>query len=409
MNTQLGAVLACRHREEEEGWGDNTDSGEMEAFVTYQRRRRRTDCTDAERPDEPETRPLNLKHQEEHCPVPSSIRHENHTGRHKQFFLDLGQADFSYSTCKICGLFYARGHGEDEKLHAMFHKGYLRGIQFKGWQKERLVVKHETNKERVILVLHSDPPQHQLKVKEVARIMEKELELDPGWLLHEQCKVYFYISLKKVVGCVVAESIKQAYPVLPEKVQVLESAKTEVPPKLIFLQMDKTETNLGPCQVKDDQSCMVEGCRMPSGDDDGSSIVEGCYLQGEEASPPLKPCNGFARASTCGARTLIFGDVKFQREIVHKRCKTRKDSAISGRPIVCSNLPVPAVCGVRGLWVSQTERRRGIATKLLDAVRTSFVYGGVVDSSQCAFSQPTLDGEAFAANYCKTDRFLVYS
>ena len=51
------------------------------------------------------------------------------------WFLDLGQSDFSYSTCKTCGLFYARGHGEDEKLHSAFHMNCIRGIPFKVTEK----------------------------------------------------------------------------------------------------------------------------------------------------------------------------------------------------------------------------------------------------------------------------------
>jgi hypothetical protein len=48
-----------------------------------------------------------------------------------QYFLDLGQRDFSCSTCPSCGLVYARGEETDEKLHASFHKSQLQGIQFR--------------------------------------------------------------------------------------------------------------------------------------------------------------------------------------------------------------------------------------------------------------------------------------
>jgi hypothetical protein len=49
----------------------------------------------------------------------------------KQYFLDLGQADFSHTTCPSCGLVYARGEYTDEKLHTSFHKNQVQGIQFR--------------------------------------------------------------------------------------------------------------------------------------------------------------------------------------------------------------------------------------------------------------------------------------
>lgn len=48
-----------------------------------------------------------------------------------QYFLDLGQADFTHTTCPSCGLVYARGQESDEKLHTAFHKSQLQGIRFK--------------------------------------------------------------------------------------------------------------------------------------------------------------------------------------------------------------------------------------------------------------------------------------
>ncbi len=48
-----------------------------------------------------------------------------------QYFLDLGQADFSHTTCPSCGLVYACGEYTDEKLHTSFHKNQVQGIQFR--------------------------------------------------------------------------------------------------------------------------------------------------------------------------------------------------------------------------------------------------------------------------------------
>lgn len=73
-----------------------------------------------------------------------------------------------------------------------------------------------------------------------------------------------------------------------------------------------------------------------------------------------------------------------------------------------SKVPVPAVCGVRCMWVSQAERRKGVATHLVDAMRNTFCMSFVLKPEHFAFSQPTQDGRAFALRYCKTDKFLVY-
>ncbi|BBM98757.1 N-acetyltransferase [Marchantia polymorpha subsp. ruderalis] len=136
-----------------------------------------------------------------------------------QYFLDLGQKDFSYSTCPVCGLFYARGLENDEIVHRVFHKNRTQGIQFNGWQKERVVSKLDDKGNRVIIVLPEDT-HHQHKVKEVIDVVEVELGLSPGWLNQTACKVYLFISSsKKVVGCLMAEPIKHAFRVLPSKKQ----------------------------------------------------------------------------------------------------------------------------------------------------------------------------------------------
>lgn len=48
-----------------------------------------------------------------------------------QFHLDLGQSDFILHTCSTCGLKYAAGEEDDEKVHKAFHRDYAHGIPFK--------------------------------------------------------------------------------------------------------------------------------------------------------------------------------------------------------------------------------------------------------------------------------------
>ena len=40
------------------------------------------------------------------------------------------QAKFACITCSVCGLIYAKGEANDEKVHAAFHASYTQGVKF---------------------------------------------------------------------------------------------------------------------------------------------------------------------------------------------------------------------------------------------------------------------------------------
>jgi len=82
---------------------------------------------------------------------------------------------------------------------------------------------------------------------------------------------------------------------------------------------------------------------------------------------------------------------------------------INKEPVRCSKVSQPAVCGVSRIWVHSSERRKGVASKLLDAVRSNFIFGYNIPKNKCAFTQPTQDGRRFFARYTNTENFLVYS
>jgi hypothetical protein len=48
-----------------------------------------------------------------------------------QFHLELGQSDFVLHTCSVCGMMYARGNDDDEKVHKAYHRSYFEGVPFK--------------------------------------------------------------------------------------------------------------------------------------------------------------------------------------------------------------------------------------------------------------------------------------
>jgi len=75
----------------------------------------------------------------------------------------------------------------------------------------------------------------------------------------------------------------------------------------------------------------------------------------------------------------------------------------------CARFSEPAVCGVSRIWTYYPYRRQGVASRLVDALRSTFVLGGFLHTDQIAFSDPTADGIKFAASYCKTESFLTYN
>ena len=70
--------------------------------------------------------------------------------------------------------------------------------------------------------------------------------------------------------------------------------------------------------------------------------------------------------------------------------------------------PRPALCGVTLIWVAARDRRRGLATALLDAARTHYAAAFEVPVERLAFSQPTELGRRLAASYTGREDFLVY-
>ncbi|CAE5958006.1 unnamed protein product [Arabidopsis arenosa] len=114
------------------------------------------------------------------------------------------------------------------------------------------------------------------------------------------------------------------------------------------------------------------------------------------------------KESTSSPSTSIqFGNIVLQRE-VSKRCRASDDRLDYGA-IVCEEEAKPAVCGIRAIWASPSNRRKGIATWLLDTTRESFCNNGcMLEKSQLAFSQPSTMGRSFGSNYFGTCSFLVY-
>ncbi|TKS76337.1 N-acetyltransferase ESCO2 [Collichthys lucidus] len=224
---------------------------------------------------------------------------------------DAGQKQFGATTCSSCGMVYSADNPEDNFQHNQFHQRFLDSIKFVGWKKERVVAEFWDGK--ILLVMPDDPKYATKKAEDVRRVADNELGFQQVTLSRPtQAKTYLFINTERmVVGCLVAEPIRQAYRVLEQP------------------------------------DC-------------------------------------------------------------HKDM-TKDDFMERHRAWCCSTVPEQALCGVSRIWVFSLARRQSIATRMLDTVRSTFMYGSHLTKEEIAFSDPTPDGKLFATKYCNTPTFLVYN
>ncbi|KAJ8009075.1 hypothetical protein DPEC_G00085090 [Dallia pectoralis] len=228
-----------------------------------------------------------------------------------QLIIDAGQKQFGAATCGSCGMIYSADSLEDNLQHTQFHQRFLDSIKFVGWKKERVVAEFWDGK--IILVLPDDPKYAVKKAEDVRRLADNELGFQQMSLsCPSQAKTYLFVNSERmVIGCLIAENIRQGFRVLEQ-----------------------------PEQTKD---------------------------------------------------------------------MTKEDFMEHHRAWCCSTTPEKALCGVSRIWVFSLARRKGIATRMLDTVRTSFMYGCHLTKEEIAFSDPTPDGKLFATKYCETPAFMVYN
>ncbi|XP_026702143.1 N-acetyltransferase ESCO2 [Athene cunicularia] len=220
---------------------------------------------------------------------------------------DAGQKHFGTVVCKSCGMIYTAASPEDEAQHIQHHESFLEALRYLGWKKERIVAEFWDGK--IVLILPDDPKYAVKKAEDVREIVDNELGFKQVSLsCPAKSKIYLFVSNEKmIVGCLVAESIKQAFRVLSEP----------------------------------------------------------------------------------GA--------------------TGQDLLQHQRAWCCSTEPERAVCGISRIWVFCPRRRKGIARRLMDVVRSTFSYGCYLSTDDIAFSDPTPHGKLFATKYCQTPNFLVYN
>ncbi|XP_078069823.1 N-acetyltransferase ESCO2-like isoform X2 [Mustelus asterias] len=228
-----------------------------------------------------------------------------------QLIIDAGQKHFGAVMCKSCGMIYTAANPEDEAQHIQHHQRFLEGLRYVGWKKERVVAEYLDGK--IILILPDDPKYALKKVEEVRELVDTELGFQQATLSYPgQSKTYMFVSNeKKIVGCLIAEYIKQAFRVLSEPTNQQKSENHE-----------------------------------------------------------------------------LFEYYRAWR---------------------CSTKPEEAICGISRIWVFSLMRRKEIASRMVDIVRNTFMYGTCLNKNEIAFSDPTPSGKLFAMKYCQTPNFLVYN
>ncbi|XP_056284662.1 N-acetyltransferase ESCO2 isoform X2 [Pseudoliparis swirei] len=127
-----------------------------------------------------------------------------------QLIIDAGQKQFGATTCSSCGMVYSADNPEDHFQHTQFHQRFLDSIKFVGWKKERVVAEFWDGK--IILVMPDDPKYAIKKADDVRLVADSELGFQQLTLSRPtQAKTYLFINTeRKVVGCLVAESIRQS-------------------------------------------------------------------------------------------------------------------------------------------------------------------------------------------------------
>uniref|UniRef100_A0A673AZ61 Establishment of sister chromatid cohesion N-acetyltransferase 2 n=1 Tax=Sphaeramia orbicularis TaxID=375764 RepID=A0A673AZ61_9TELE len=113
-------------------------------------------------------------------------------------------------------MIYSADNPEDHFQHTQFHQRFLDSIKYVGWKKERVVAEFWDGK--ILLVMPDDPKYAIKKAEDVRLIADNELGFQQVALSRPtQAKTYLFISTERmVVGCLVAEPIRQAYRVLEQ-------------------------------------------------------------------------------------------------------------------------------------------------------------------------------------------------
>lgn len=208
------------------------------------------------------------------------------------------------------------------------------------------------------------------KVSQIREVMDRELgyveSKDKG--KREGEKVFVLVHSKKVIGCTIAESISEGFPVILNK----SRKKTK----------GNSTSDVGaqesPASSQSDTPEPSSSCSPPSpSQNDNSSNNNDSSSQSSQSS------NNKTNANNNNNNSNNKNSSKNTRKKQHisnnsSECVNESESesgmSASEDIVVCSKTAQPAVCGISRIWMHRAHRRQGHASKLLDAVRCVAIF-----------------------------------
>ncbi|XP_060029556.1 N-acetyltransferase ESCO1 isoform X2 [Erinaceus europaeus] len=288
--------------------------------------------------------------------IPKDLKlKETEKADEKQLIIDAGQKRFGAVSCNVCGMLYTASNPEDETQHLLFHNQFISAVRYVLASLNKSIIQKCPE-----FVNSKGVPSQQRKTTHKFDHPSKIIRVWMGW--------------KK-------ERILAEYPdgriimVLPEDpkyaLKKVDEIREMVDNDLGFQQAplmcySRTKTLLF---ISNDKK--VVGCLI-------AEHIQWGYRVIEEKVPVIRSEEE---------------KVRFERQ----------------KAWCCSTLPEPAICGISRIWVFSMMRRKKIASRMIECLRSNFIYGSYLSKEEIAFSDPTPDGKLFATQYCGTGQFLVYN
>eukprot|EP00624_Nannochloropsis_granulata_P000682 evm.model.NODE_12758_length_23644_cov_37.510574.1 len=242
---------------------------------------------------------------------------------------------------------------------------------------------------------------------EVKRIMDQEMGFVPlaegESALRPTEKAFLYVHDKRVVGCLIAEKIAAAHPVLEAMPSQGEGREKEAEESVPGAKEGRPQEGGGrkACQgqagaEKDKQEVKPPPAKMHRVDDKDTttttssrSISISSSIGGNKGKSLAPPPSHFRKGGEENEEAVASLLPKGVAYSLHDKAE--------------------ATLGVKQVWVSKNSRRKGIARRMLEVARARWYYGFVVPREKVAFSQLSNAGYSFARSYTEGGgALLVY-
>ncbi|RPB08576.1 hypothetical protein P167DRAFT_608600 [Morchella conica CCBAS932] len=253
-----------------------------------------------------------------------------------QSIIDLGQA--LRITCRTCRMSYHPSTPDDEALHKRFHAKSVGGVDFPYTNKSGKTVWRGDGEEdvKVLLVDRKSAPAEKRKVREVVEVVDAEL------------------GAAEIADTVLWQEDGDG----GDRFRVYVYVHGKKCVGLLLVERIKRAY-----YVLDEPTAVAATA---------TKQLEQKELEGKEGE-------GKAKGNDSKPPSAI---------------STSASSSVS-----ISSTPQKALMGVARIWTCSSSRRKGIARRLLECARNTFIYGMSVEKGLVAFSQPTESGGALARGW----------